>query len=67
MKTLIDVAVLLIAYASLSGVCSILLHLLSSSPTRGNRDAETTRGRIFEQFDFSERKKDATNLANRSH
>jgi hypothetical protein len=44
MNTLIDVVVLLIAYAGLSSVCSILLHLLSSSPTRGNRDAETTRG-----------------------
>jgi hypothetical protein len=42
MNTLIDVVVLLIAYAGLSGVCPILLHLLSSSPTRGNRDVETT-------------------------
>ena len=42
MNTLIGAVVLLIAYAGLSGVCSILLHLLSSSPTRGNRDVETT-------------------------
>ena len=42
MNTLIDIVILLTAYSGLSGVCSIMLYLLSS-PGRSNEDAATTR------------------------
>jgi hypothetical protein len=44
MNTLIDVVVLLTAYAGLSGICSMMLHLLSSADTRGNQGAPTAKG-----------------------